>query len=144
MSKFRIMKIAGALAFSIALATSPALAQGHGGHGGGGAHMGGGGHLGGAFASMGRGGGFHGNHGGHVGRGAGFATGLIIGSGFGYGYPGYYDYPDYAYSNYYDNGYYDNGGYDDAPLWAIATQIVVLCTSNPTYVISFIRPALHA
>ena len=30
------------------------------------------------------------------------------------------------------------------PLSAIATQIVVLCTSNPTYVISFIRPALHA
>jgi hypothetical protein len=26
------------------------------------------------------------------------------------------------------------------PLSAIATQIVALCTSNPTYVISFIRP----
>jgi 3-phenylpropionate/trans-cinnamate dioxygenase ferredoxin reductase component len=30
------------------------------------------------------------------------------------------------------------------PLSAIAAQIAVVCTSNPTYVISFIRPVLHA
>jgi hypothetical protein len=71
------------------------------------------GRSGGQFAQgqfQGNRGGFRGDrdHDGRFGRGAGFVTGLAVGSAFGYGaYDPYYG-DDYAYNDYYD-GSYDTG-----------------------------------
>jgi hypothetical protein len=63
---------------------------------------------------------------GRFGRGAGFVTGLAVGSAFGYGAYDPYYYDDYAYNDYYD-GSYDTG-------YPVDTGVVVSSAGgDPTY-----------
>jgi BA14K-like protein len=63
---------------------------------------------------------------GRFGRGAGFVTGLAVGSAFGYGAYDPYYYDDYAYNDYYD-GSYDTG-------YPVDTGVVVSnAGGDPTY-----------
>jgi len=66
------------------------------------------------------------DRGGRFGRGAGFVTGLAVGSAFGYGAYDPYYYDDYAYNDYYD-GSYDTG-------YPVDTGVVVSSAGgDPTY-----------